>query len=357
MHRSLYGFLFLLQISVFSAQQDIRFADSIRLKYRIPELAYAVISSDSVYVIQVIGTPKVNSVYKAKESDKFRIGSNTKAITGFIAAQLVNQGKIKWDTKFFDLFPDLKSSSQAAHHQLTLQNLLSFRTHLFPYTYTYAEPKESQFKGTEEQQRYQFTEWFFAQEPVAGEEDFHFSNLGYTAAGLMLEKVSGKNYKQLVEDLGKDLNIRFGFGAPNVTDSLQPWGHTADLTPEAPATNFKLNWLLAAGNINVSLPDYIKFIQLQLRGLNGKSQFMTKQEFEFLHFGMPRFAVGWFWLKDERDGRYSYNIGNPGTFLSKVYVFPKSDKAFIILTNAQTNDCDAGTDELYQELRKVYTSK
>lgn len=340
-----------------SAQEKTSFADNIRIKYKIPELAYAVISSDSVLEMQIRGTPRIKSNFKASITDKFRIGSNTKAITGFIAAQLVKQGEIKWDTKFFDLFPELKSTSKEAYHQLTLLNLLSFRTRLFSYTYTYAEPGESAFKGNEEEQRYQFTKWFFGQEPVSGEEDFHFSNLGYTAAGLMLEKVSGKTYKQLVNDLGKQLNIEFGFGAPNVNDSLQPWGHNADLIPEAPAVSFKLNWLLAAGNINISLPDYLKFIQLQLQGLKGESKLLTKEEFEFLHFGLQRFAVGWFWQRDEKGKKYSYNVGNPGTFLSKVCVFPESDKAIIILTNAQTNDSDTGTNELYEELKKKFTGK
>jgi hypothetical protein len=122
-----------------------------------------------------------------------------------------------------------------------------------------------------------------------------------------------------------------------------------------PCDNFKLNWLLPAGNINCSLPDYTKFIQLQLQGLLGQSELLTKEEFSFLHFGLSKFAVGWFWSKEGKNQTYSYNIGNPGTFLSKVFVFKDIDKAFILFANAQTEASDKGLDVLYAELRRKYS--
>src|ERR1700741_171694 len=79
------------------AQFFISFGDSIRKAYSIPELAYAVVSSDSVLEMRACGEKRINSGLEAGLDDKFRIGSNTKAITGFIAAQLVKQHKISWD--------------------------------------------------------------------------------------------------------------------------------------------------------------------------------------------------------------------------------------------------------------------
>lgn len=100
---------FLLFITLNSVGQiHAHFADSIRQKYKIPELAYAVISSSKTIELEVLGFHKVNSNFKAQINDKFRIGSNTKTITSYIAALLVKQGKLNYDTKFFDLFPELK---------------------------------------------------------------------------------------------------------------------------------------------------------------------------------------------------------------------------------------------------------
>lgn len=348
----------LLPVLLFSAflahGQSIRdFADSIRVKHNIPELSFAVISSDSIYEIHALGYKKLSTQLKAELTDKFRIGSNTKLITGFLSVMMVKEGEIKWDTKFFDLFPELKEKSNPEYHHLTLLNLLSFRTKLIPYTYTYAEPKQGQFTGDESAQRYQFAQWFLRQ-PTVSSDSVNFSNLGYVAAGLMLEKVSGKPYKQLVTELGIDLGITFGFGQPNFTDTLQPWGHNENLAPEQPGDNFKLGWLLPAGNINVSLPDFAKFIQLQLQGLSGKSKVLTKEEFNFMHYGLRRFAIVWIPVIYDNNRQYSFHIGNPGTFLTKVYVFKDSDKAFILFTNAQTTAANEETNILFEELQRRY---
>jgi len=339
-----------------NAQHKTTLADSVRRAYKIPELCYAVVSADSVYEMQALGVRKINTNLSASLEDRFRIGSNTKAITGFIAALLVKQGNISWNTRFFDLFPEMKATSRKEYHNLTLLNLLSFRTKLFPYTYTDPKPVKSDFTGNEEEQRYQFTQWAFRHEPVHSRDSVCFSNLSYTAAGLMLEKVSGKSYKQLVAELGAQLGIEFGFGQPNIADPLQTWGHNATLTPEPPGDNFKLNWLLPAGNINITLPDYVKFIQLQLKGLNGRSALLTREEFNFLHFGLARFAVGWSVNTDDKNNVYSYHEGNPGTFLTKVYVFPKTNKAIILFSNAQTDRAEEGMDVLLDKLTVKYGS-
>ena len=346
--------LFFTSNNIVRSQSILAFADSIRKVYNIPEIAYAVVSSTNVLEINTLGVKRINTSLKAELNDKFRIGSNTKAITGFIAALLIKENKLAWNTKFFELYPELKSKSDSAYYHLTLLNLLSFRTKLFPYTYTYKEPTKEQFTGNEDEQRYQFTEWFFQQKPISSKDSINFSNLGYIAAGLMLEKVAGKTYKQLVGDLGKELGVTFYFGNPNSIDESQPWGHNKDLSPEPPSDNYKLNWLLPAGNITMTISDYSKFIQLQLQGLKGQSKLLSKEEFNFLHYGLTKFAVGWFWLKDENGQTFSYNIGNPGTFLSKVYVFKNSDRAFILFSNAQTPKADEGLNVLYNELYEKY---
>jgi CubicO group peptidase (beta-lactamase class C family) len=335
-------------------QTTRHFADSVRKAYEIPELSYAVISADSIYEVHALGVKKINTDLKASLNDRFRIGSNTKSITGFVAAQLVKQGKISWDTKFFTLFQELKAKSRKEYHDLTLLNLLSMRTRLIPYTYTYAQPVKGQFSGSDSEQRLQFAAWFFQQEPVRRNEEVNFSNLGYVAAALMLEKVAGKPFQQLVADLGAQLSIDFAWGQPNMTDPQQTWGHNASLTPEGPQDNYKLNWLMAAGNINVTLPDYIKFIQLQLKGLQGRSTLLSKQEFEFLHFGLTRFSIGWFQSLDEQGKHYSWHIGNPGSFLTQVYIYDKEGRAFILFANAQTTQTEDGLNLLLEELKRKY---
>jgi CubicO group peptidase (beta-lactamase class C family) len=338
------------------SQPNSHFADSIRTTFHIPELAYAVVSSDKIHEMQALGYKQINTKIPASLTDRFRIGSNTKTITGFIAALLVKEGKIRWDTKFFDLFPELKAASDPAHYQMNLLELLSFRTRLYSYTYSYDKPEQKDFTGDETQQRYQFATWFLKQPAVPDTSIIHFSNLSYVAASLMLEKVSGKTYKQLVKELGKKLNIDFNFGQPNSLDSRQPWGHNKDLIPEPPGDNYKLNWLLPAGNINVNLPDYVKFIQLQLKGLKGESDLLTATEFDYLYSALPEFAISWFQEKDKHDRLVYAHTGNPGSFLSRVIICKETNKAYILLFNAQTDEGYTALDVLADHLLNTYNN-
>ncbi len=347
---------FIIFFNISNGQTTAQFADSIRIKYKIPELAYAVLSSDSIIELKVLGFHKVNTKSKAQISDRFRIGSNTKTVTSYIAALMVKQGKIKWDTKFFDLYPELKQKSNAAYYDYTLQDFITFRANLMSWTYTYETPTEKEIKGDEQNQRYEFVSWVLQQNPDTTKKVTYWSNPSYVAVGLMLEKVSGKDYKKLVTELGNELNITFGFGQPNNIDKNEPWGHDENLIPEKPSQNYKLNWLSSAGNINVSLPDYCKFIQLQLEGLNGKSKVFSAEEFSYFHFGLPKFSYGWqIYLDEATNLKYSYHKGNPGTFLSKVFICKETNRAFIFFTNIQSEDAENGITILFNELSNKYS--
>ena len=329
-------------------------AENIRREYNIPELAYAIVSSDSVLEMKNLGMKRVNTIFTAESMDRFHLGSNTKAITGFVAALLVKQKKLDWDTKFFTLFPELKKKSNTAFYDLTLRELLTFRAPLPAYTYTNPLPKKRWFKGSYEHQRLQLARWFLRQKPQKQEGDLSLTNAGYILAGLMLERASGKSYKELVGDLGSQINANFGFDYPNLTDYAQTWGHDMNLKSLPPHADYKLNWLLSAGNVNANLSDYATFVQLQLKGLAGRSDLLTKEEFVFLHFGSPEFSVGWFWKTNENNHRVSFNTGNAGAFITEVFVIPEIDRAYILFANSASEKTMDGLKALSEKLMDKY---
>ncbi|MEO6046646.1 MAG: serine hydrolase domain-containing protein, partial [Candidatus Kapaibacterium sp.] len=189
--------------------------------------------------------------------------------------------------------------------------------------------------------------------PAASRGHYSFSNGGYILAALMLEKSAGKSWEDLVADLGKELNIHFYFSYPNTIDTLQPWGHDDALNPIPPQKYFRENLLSAAGNISISLPDYARFVQEQLRGLLGKSVLLTQKEFEFLHFGTPEYSIGWQWGM-ERGHRVSYHYGSAGTFCSQADIFGDADRAYVILTNSPPDEGFDGIHALIKIMRKRY---
>ena len=134
-------------------------SDSLRIKFKIPEIAFAIVSVDSIIEMQTLGFHKIESKNKedeAKPNDYFHLGSNTKAITGFICAYFAEQNKINWKTKFFDLFPKWKKKSNEAFYKITLEDLLSHRARIQPFTSGNEYEKLPNFFGTKSEKRKQF---------------------------------------------------------------------------------------------------------------------------------------------------------------------------------------------------------
>lgn len=166
-------------------------ADTILNEFHLPALGYAVISSDSILEMEVIGVKRLGFPDSVTLQDHFRIGSNTKAFTALMAEMVVSTGKIQWETKFFDLFPKWKIHSQPAYYSLTLQDLITFRNRLPMWTYSFPEPKSSMIKGNAVRQRMNFGKWLFQQKEEDRGSPWNHSNLGYVAASLILEQATG----------------------------------------------------------------------------------------------------------------------------------------------------------------------
>ncbi len=363
MIKLIFSVLILVINSDYARSQDLNsIADSIRLEYNIPELGYAVVSADTVFEINCLGIKRAGSKIAAEPNDRFHLGSNTKAITGLIAALLVKENKLSWDTKFFDLSPELKPNSNSAYYNMTLLDLLGHRAKIQPLTdgEEFPNPQVCTFKGDASSQRYQFVEWVLTLDPVETEESVSYSNAGYSAAAVMLEKASGKSWEDLVLGLGNRIGLNFGFSWPNICDASQPWGHwyvENKLIPTPPTDSYRLCWVEPAGDINMSITDYTKFVQLQLQGLQGKSSLLSKEEFEYMHYGLPEsdhYSIGWTWAINKNNHHVSAHNGSADTFYCFAYIIKEIDKAYVVLANCGSEQADNGVRQMLLALMKKY---
>jgi CubicO group peptidase (beta-lactamase class C family) len=349
-HRLLFLLMFVLGLSRIAKGQMVRDSmKSVLENFILPEIAYAVVTADSVLELEVLGRKQYNTDFLAEKTDRFHIGSNTKAITACIAFDLVERGQIKWDTRFFDLFPEMKSRSRKAYHNVTLEQLFTFRSRVPKYTYFYDRPVETEIVGTPDEQRKALVNFYLIRKPQHWVDGLTPSNLAYVMAGMMLEKASGQTYKDQVRKFGEQLNIEFEFDPPNVTNIDEPWGHNVNYESQKPVTNVKLNWLLPAGNINVSMPEYVRFIQNELKGVRSDDQATLKRL-----YSLPGFSFGWFNHIDERGHRIANNEGNAAFFTSRVEVDLDAGLAFIIFTNVGASDTSKALDVIMQILHSAY---
>jgi D-alanyl-D-alanine carboxypeptidase len=349
MKRSLIFILLCLFSSALKAQDLTKFADSLMKVYQIPELGFAVLKADTILEMKTLGYHRndlENETNKAIPSDYFHLGSNTKAITGFIAAWLVEHKKLLWTTKFFDLFPELKKSSNPAYLEITLADLLSHRANIQPFLNGEDFKKLPLFEGNVASRRKLFAAWLLKQAPVQVDAvPYHYSNAGYSVATLMLEKVSGKTWEELVEEvIHQQLKLNYRMGWPNLKDPNQPWGHWMDnavLVPVKPDVNYKLALVEPAGDISMPLPDYAKFIQMNLQGLTGKDNFLKAETYKYLHFGIKDYSIGWINTNTDQV-QVSDHTGSAGTFFSYAFLYASKNTAYIILINNGTPKGEEG---------------
>lgn len=344
-----------------NAQSNWMYADSVRQANQIPELNYAVVSANKVLELAALGHHAIHLKDTATLNDRFHLGSNTKAMTAFIAAKCVEKGWLKWSTHFFDLFPEWKSKANTAYKDISLQDLLTHRARIQPFQGE-DDPIIPNFEGSKQAKRAAFGQFVLSLDPVPFDSINHYtySNADYTLATLMLEKVSGKSWEELVVWVfNKKLHLNVQFSWPENQTTKDTWGHTFDANDQMIAvpstTDYHLDYTEPAGDLNIKLNDYIKFIQLNLAGLGGKHNFLKAKTYQFIHKGTDNYALGWF-NSYENNTDYSTHMGTAGTYYSLVAIDRQHLLAYIIFTNAPHSPQTAnGIRLLMRRLKKVYS--
>lgn len=328
-----------------------------RSTHRTPAVAAAVVCSDSVLDIGATGVRRQGAVDSVRLEDRFHIGSNGKAMTGFVAAVLVERGLIGWDTRILDALPGSEGSARAEYREKTLLDMLTHRAGIIPLKTGAEWGSVPEFEGDVGARRRAFAGWLLEQPPVGPDPGlgYRYSNGGYAVAGAILEQAAGKTWERLMtEELFERAGMDGRFGWPARDDSTQPRGHYYDadsgrLIPHDPHDEYQLPDICsAAGDISLSVRDYARFLQLNLLGLAGRDTIIRSATCRFLHFGADsaaRYAVGWGGA--ERVGlRVSRHDGSAGTFYCTAVVCRDRDLAVAVMTNA----APSGTAEAIAEL-------
>jgi CubicO group peptidase (beta-lactamase class C family) len=312
-----------------------------RATYKVPAIAVAVMNAEAVYLQEVQGVRVFDKPSPATLDDYFHIGSCSKSVLAMMAAKLVEQKKIMWQTRFFDVFPELKANADNAYSDITLEDLFLSEAGMKAYTNSEAEPFPV-YGPSVSDKRLEFIKYLVGLPPSSEKKNGRFqhlySNASYTMASAMLERVSGLTYEDLVrKTLTDDLGMSVYIGWPNSISSDQPWGHmitNGKVEAFSPDNDYKIPYLIApAGDLSMTPKDYAKYTQLNLQGLRGNSNYISSEAYRHIHFGHEGFSLG---VANGTMGgkRYSGFDGSAGTFFCRSIVVPESDFAFTIMMNA-----------------------
>jgi len=343
-----------------AAQQAL---DSVRVKYQLPALLAAVIEPTQIRYVYA-GVKRSDQPESVSLADYFHLGSDTKGITSLLAGKLVEQGQLHWNSKLLDVVPALRGNILPGYADVTLDQLLSHRAGIQPYTAGSEYQNLPVFTGTISDMRLQFAKVILRQQPVTldSSRTYAYSNAGYVLAALMLERASHCSWEELVTDTFAELKLRYLLGFPSRTDARQPWGHWQQLptdsvvTPLGPTHAYRLrDYMAPAGDVAMPLPDFARLIQLHLRGLLGEGNYLLPSTYQIIHFGKPEYAYGWGVTKLGTTGApVSFHDGTAGTFFCHAIMFPSQKVAFVVLTNQGGVAAEKACNDLRRRLKKLY---
>ncbi|HEV7669671.1 MAG TPA: serine hydrolase domain-containing protein [Thermoanaerobaculia bacterium] len=319
-----------------------------------PAAAAAVITSKDIRVA-AMGLRRIDRPDRVAVTDRYGLGSNSKAVTATMLGVLVERGLLRWDLSLADALPDL--AMRPEYRAVTLRQLLTHRAGIPPWTSAEAFARAQTFNNEDlAAGRLAFAAAVLAEPPVnvPGTET-RYSNAGFSIAALTAERATHKSWRQLVTELVcEPLRISCAFGPPAATDPNQPWGHsrasgTGALIPVDP-TLPAVSAMQGAGGLSLSIVDYAAFLQMHLRGLRGEDNAVLRAEtVRDLHTPDGRYALGW-GIQDFAGARSSMHAGGNGQFYALVAIQPERVRAVAFLTNDGGDDVEVQASALLKEL-------
>ena len=352
-------------------------------RYGLPALAAAVVRDGHVVAAGAVGTRRVGTQTPVTINDRFHLGSDTKAMTALLAAMLVEEGKLRWDSTVADVFPELVAHMDPGLQKVTLTQLLSHTSGVAPDNQAFGDllNKSAAQEGNLDELRYWLVgEW--VTQPLVSQPGttFAYANMNYVIVGAMIERLSGRTWDELItERVFTPLGLRTaGLGNQASLGRVDaPLGHTV--------VDGKTKAFLAgpdgdnppiigpAGIAHMSVLDFAYWAGWNAGEGKRAPQLVKAETLHTLHtpvISMPakpdaapgtppsgRYGLGW----GELDVEWApepllYHGGSNGKNLAHIWVEPQRDVAMVLMTNIGGTRADDALRALAPELYRSFLS-
>ncbi|KGJ97505.1 serine hydrolase [Colwellia psychrerythraea] len=331
--------------------------------FQVPGVAIAIVKDNKVVMSKGFGIIEQGKPAKVTTDTLFGIASNTKAMTAALLANLVDEGKLTWQTKVIDIIPEFQMPDAYVTREFTIIDLLAHNSGLglgagdlmiWPHT---SLTNADILKGLRN-----------LPEVSSFRSEFAYDNLMYIIAGEVITRITGQPWTEVIQQrifspLGmnntratfslidkKNINVARAHvpldGKLNVVggDFLEKFSSAGSVASSVNDMSF---WLLAQLNKGAygdildedsaddKAPRLFSAKQSramwQPRTLLSVSDKATRQD--KTHFAA--YGLGWF-MKDYHGVKLIHHSGGILGMVSKVVLVPEVDLAMVILTNQQS---------------------
>lgn len=312
-------------------------------------LAVAVVKDGQVVLSKGWGSANTTAGTPVTSSSLFNIASCSKAFTAASIALLVEEGKLRWDDKVSQVLPGFQMSDPYITSQLTVRDLLCHRSGLGTFD------GDLLWYGTD------YTDQEIMDHlrhlPIRQEfrSEFGYQNNLYTAAGMIVQKITGKTWSQFIQD-------RFfqplGMAGSYPSNDELPGGAPVALghLEGKPQPIYDYAGGKPAAAIYSSVDDMTRWVRMWLGGGKWEGrQVLDPKSIRTLLAGMTpigvspiweswgvhfrQYALGWT-LYDYAGKKVAEHSGGMPGYISKVVLVPEAGLGIIALNNGNDGSVD-----------------
>ncbi len=234
-----------------------QFVQTILNDWKIPGLAVGVIKGDSIFLSKGYGYRNLEEKLPVTGKTIFPIASVSKTFTGIDLCLLEEEGKVNLHQPVKQYIPGFTLHNDLLTQETTLIDLLSHRSGLPSH--------DAVWWGTDKTREQLFNGLRYLPPNKGLREEWQYSNLGYMAAGYILQQVSGDTWeaytrKKILEPLGMAASH---FSVKEIKDSPDFSYPYVYQDGEIKRKEFRnLDAVGPCGGINSSLEDMLKYVQM-----------------------------------------------------------------------------------------------
>jgi CubicO group peptidase (beta-lactamase class C family) len=308
-----------------------------------PGLGVVVVRDTQILYMKGFGFADAESRRPVTPQTVFYVASTTKAFTGLAAAILDGQGRFRLDAPYSRYLPGVKLKAPLNPDSITIRALLS-HTHGIG-----GGPVELRLAYTGEYTGNDQLVALLAEHPALPSREFRYSNLGYNAATLAMDRVTGESWKQTLERLiFRPLGMRSTSG--NVSPvpmerRAMPYQSTPGGFARVPYGKTDAN-MQSAGGLVTTLEDEARWLEVQLNQgrLDGRQvvpaaairetqTLQTRYARDVRGVQMMGYGLGWNVGRYQGDTMFVHGGGFPG-FATHVSFIPSRRIGIVTMANS-----------------------
>ena len=285
---------------------------------------------------------------QATFTEPFYIGSVSKSLTAFGVLRLVEDGLLELDTQVVQVLPEIEFAEY--RHDITVRHLLNHTSGITKEQGFDALPTLEALDASSHTISIHF-------QPNSRHE---YSNLNYALLGLVIEKVSGRSFRDYMSEAVfvplHMTDVRLGTRDALAPDVIRQYQYWAGVPVASQQVRFAES-SVPAGFICASSSDLANYLQMQLQD----GEFQANQVLDATLLTAMRtpwnqadygYAMGW------KQGSYNgfriyQHLGSTATSYCGIFLIPDKSVGFVLLTN--TNSLSF-TEQLMEGVLSILTA-